>query len=538
MASDFSRISRRRALIAATQLSTVVLLTNACSFLPGTPQPGSQTGSPSTQIDELRLALGSLGNEAFDPTLGPPNNDVFADFMFDTLVGADYPRENLSKTTGIASDWTLSDDRRTYTFKLRPWKFHNGDDLTAEDVKFSLDRLVTSTAGQVDASLSSALEAVTINSPSEVEFRLKAPVLKFLWLMAQHNGQIMPKKYFESAGTEGFEKMPVASGPYKVVEHQVGSHVTFEQAYPQHFGIGVPRFKRVTVRLVTEASTKLAMLKSGEADFIDVGIKDVKGLQAAGFQAFPSRGTEALQVLFQWFRPEEATADINVRKALSYAINRDEINQTFLSGLGKVTATNIQNLGNPILPPQPYDLTMAQQFIDQTPYRRGGQKLTMYLQVPIRIGWPDQLAIAQVIQNSWQQIGVQSELFNREYGSYRPEWASHTLKAPAATLFTNVGPAYSWLGMARNQYGCAGTLTNQCDPAIDRLLDEWGAATTDEVANAKAAAIEKIVVDNFYMIMILQSPLYFVGGNKVRSDYTPAVVIGGVNSKTLAWNVR
>src|SRR5207249_3738662 len=106
--------------------------------------------------------------------------------------------------------------------------------------------------------------------------------------------------------------------------------------------------KQLNVRLVTEPSTKLSMLRSGDADFIDVGIKDVKGLQASGFQAFPSRGTEALEVLFQYFRPDEATADINVRKALSYALNREEINQSFLAGLGKLTATNIQNFGNPL----------------------------------------------------------------------------------------------------------------------------------------------------------------------------------------------
>jgi hypothetical protein len=65
-----------------------------------------------------------------------------------------------------------------------------------------------------------------------------------------------------------------------------------------------------------------------------------------------------------------------------------------------------------------------------------------------------------------------------------------------------------------------------------------GSPSTDEVANAKAAALEKLVIDNFYMIVILQAPLYFMGSTRVRSDHAPAVVIGGINSKTLAWNPR
>lgn len=513
------------------------------------PAPGDTGGETETtsaspqegeQFDEATFVFGALGNETFDPILGPPNNDVFQAFIYDTLVGLDYAKEDLSKETGLASDWTISDDGLTYTFTLRPWTFHNGDEVTAEDVKFSLDRSVSADTGQVNQRVSGSIESVTVNSPTEVEVRLKEPVLEFLYLMTDHNGQIVPKEYFESVGSDGFEQAPIGSGPYKVVERQVGSHMTLEQAYPEHFGIGVPRFETITIRLVTEASTRLAMLRSGEADFVDIGIRDVEDLEAAGFQAFPSRGTEALEVLFQYFRPDEATADINVRKALSYAIDREAINEAFLDGLGILTATHIQNFGNPLLPPQEYDPDQARDFLAQTEYGPDGETLTMYLQVPIRVGWPDQLAIAQVIQSQWAEIGVESEIIHREYGSFRPEWAEKTLEPPAAILFTNVGfpTAAHWVQMAINQYHCEGTLTNQCDPEIDRLLEEWGGAETQEEAAALASELEQFVIDNYYMIVILQAPVYFAGSDKIRADYTPGVVIGGINSKALAWNPR
>lgn len=553
MSARGQRISRSARLRALAVSAVIVLVGTSCTTeaeptVDPTPDPTqdgataqpSETqadGSPSvSQFDELRVALSSMGNEAVDPTLGPPNNDVFRAFIFDPLVGTDYTTDNLSKDTGIATDWTVSDDGLTYTFQLRPWQFHNGDELTAEDVKFSLDRLRDSP--QINQALRDNLDVITVLGPHEVEVRLHQLSLPFLRLMQDHAGFILPKDYFESVGSDGFEAEPIGSGPYRVVERQVGSHISLEQAYPEHFAIGVPRFERVTIRLVTEGSTRLAMLRSGDADLIDVGIRDVTALQEDGYQAIPRKGVETLNVLFQWFRPGEATADINVRKALSYAINREEINEAFLGGLGTVTGTMIHNFGLEPLPAQEYDVEQAQEFLNETPYGEGGDEiLNITLQVPIRVGWPDQLAIAQVIQNAWKEIGVQSEILYREYGSFRPEWAEHTLKAPAATLFTQTGPTYTWVAMGRNQFSCAGTLTNHCDERIDILIDEWAAASDEETARTKAAEISQIVDEEFYQLQILEAPQYFAGNERIRSDWTPGWIIGGMNARALAWNV-
>src|SRR5262245_18651702 len=126
----------RRTLLRVSAGFGLGALASACVAPPSTPSnPSTTAGATSKPValrDELRVALASLGNEAFDPILGPSNNLRYLEYMYDPLVGGNYKADDILKNTGIASDWTTSSDGLTYTFPLRPWKFHNGDDLTAE----------------------------------------------------------------------------------------------------------------------------------------------------------------------------------------------------------------------------------------------------------------------------------------------------------------------------------------------------------------------------------------------------------------------
>ena len=123
---------------------------------------------------ELRLALADIGNQALDPILSPVQGVVYLSLIFDSLVGVDQAGQEFSKETGIASDWQVSDDGLTYTFQLREGvMFHNGDEVTAEDVKFTLERLGAENAINVGASqIAGSLESVTVIGPYEVEVKL------------------------------------------------------------------------------------------------------------------------------------------------------------------------------------------------------------------------------------------------------------------------------------------------------------------------------------------------------------------------------
>ena len=183
---------------------------------------------------ELRLAISFLGNEALDPIFAPGNSVPYLTLIFDSLVGVDQAGREFSKETGIASDWQVSDDGLTFTFQLREGvKFHNGDEVTAEDVKFTLERLGDPEASCFScAQIARNLESVTVNGPSEVEVKLLAPDLSFLTNMSpldQNAGFIVPKNYIEQVGKEAFAESPVGSGPYTLANRQVGVSIELER---------------------------------------------------------------------------------------------------------------------------------------------------------------------------------------------------------------------------------------------------------------------------------------------------------------------
>lgn len=525
----------RAALLA---LSLVALLTvSACqAAAPSTPA----TAQAAPVRDELRIAVAGLGNEALDPVKGPSNNGQYLRFMFDSLVGTDYAGLQLSKETGLAREWAISSDYRTFTFILRQGvKFHNGDEVTADDVQFSLERLkepgVLTTTGPAIARV---LDTVTVKDRYTVAVQLKESRTSFLLTLSpllDVSGLIVPKKYFQSVGPEGFAKNPIGSGPYKFVERQVGASIMFEQAFPEHFAIGKPRFKRVTLRLVPEESTRLAMLKSGDVDFIDVGFDKTPALKQAGFKIFQQPALDPLVILFQSQRPGEATQDMNVRKALSYAINRQEINEKLLLGQARLGGHPFfGQAGVPARGADPYDSAKAKEFLNQTEYKEGGKKLTIQLQVNPRPVYTSMLTIAEAIQGYWKKISVDSVITYRDFGAMRAEWAAGSLAAPAAVLL-NLGGRSDWQSSAQVFYTCSGGLKSACDPELDKRIGSWAAATNQQQVDQAASSTAQFLADNAIVLTLAAMGPFHAGNNNVRDDFSGGYFATTWNERALIW---
>ena len=154
--------------------------------------------------------------------------------------------------------------RAVYEFKLRRGlKFHNGDPVTAEDVKFSFERYKGAGAKELQARVGQ----VEIVDPLTVRFHLKAAwpdFMTFYGTTATAAGLVVPKKYLTQVGDEGFLKQPIGAGPYKFVRNTPGVEVVLEAytGYWRH----VPNVKRLVMKSVPDVNTRLAMLKNGEAD--------------------------------------------------------------------------------------------------------------------------------------------------------------------------------------------------------------------------------------------------------------------------------
>src|SRR6266567_321425 len=174
------------------------------------------------------------------------------------------PMPGGDNTPSLAESWTASKDGLSYEFALRKnVKFHNGDPVTAEDVKFSFERY----RGAGATLLKERVKEVQVLAPNRVRFVLKEPwpdFMTFYGTSATGASWIVPKKYVEKVGDDGFKKAPIGAGPYKVVSFNPGIELVLE-AFDGYWR-KTPSVKRLVFRSITDEDTRLAALKRGEVD--------------------------------------------------------------------------------------------------------------------------------------------------------------------------------------------------------------------------------------------------------------------------------
>jgi len=274
----------------------------------------------------------------------------------------------------LAEHWAGAEDGRTFDFVLRPGAtFHNGDPVTADDVKFSFERY----RGGSYNLLKDRVAAVEIPDLHHVRFRLKQPWPDFLTFYASVTaaGWIVPRKYVEKVGDEGFKKAPVGAGPYKFVSFTPGVELVLE-AFDQYWR-KPPSVKRLVFKVMHDESTRVAALKRGEVDIA----YSVRGELAEELQHTPGLGLKpvVVQGTFCLVFPDQWDAkspwhDERVRRAASLAIDRKGTNDALTLGHSLIS-------GNPLVPahyeffwqpPAPvYDPGQAKQLLAEAGYPKG-----------------------------------------------------------------------------------------------------------------------------------------------------------------------
>ena len=221
----------------------------------------------------------------------------------------------------LAESWSATEDGMSYSFVLRDGvTFHNGETVTAEDVKFSFERY----RGAAKAPLHDRVASVEIADPRHLTFKLKNPWPDFLTFYAATTGAgwIVPKKYVEKVGDDGFKKAPIGAGPYKFVSFNPGVELVLE-AYEGYWRKPVS-VKRLVLKVIPEEATRLAALKRGEIDIA----YSIRGELAAELQATPGLTLKptVIQSPFWLYFPEQWDAkspwhDVRVRQAARLALD-------------------------------------------------------------------------------------------------------------------------------------------------------------------------------------------------------------------------
>src|SRR5699024_2144587 len=176
-----------------------------------------------------------------------------------------YWDDDIELQNGIVEDYEQKDDE-TWVFKIKEGiEFHNGDTLTAEDIKFSLERVME------DSSLKQylyfkQLEEVNVLDEYEVEIKTDGLMTTLKTLLAKSGAEILPHKYIEEGGMDEFQKHPIGAGPYEFVEWEKDSQVTLKP-FDNYYGED-PKWEEVVLRSIPESSTRVGELVSGNVDLI------------------------------------------------------------------------------------------------------------------------------------------------------------------------------------------------------------------------------------------------------------------------------
>ena len=342
--------------------------------------------------------------------------------LHDALVK---PMPTGANTPSLAESWTMAKDGLTYDFVLRKGaKFHNGDIVTAEDVRFSFERYRGAGAKQIK----DKVREVQVVDSGRVRFHLKEPwpdFLTYYGTTASGVGWIVPQKYVEQVGDDGFKKAPIGAGPYRLVSFNPGVELVAEAF--EGYWRKAPHVKRLVFKVMPDDTTRGAALKKGDVDVIfQVNGPVAEDLRRTPHLRIVSRptgnGVFWLDLPDQW-DPKSPWHDKHVRQAASLALDRQAVNQAESLGTSRPTGSIIPRAFEFALPldPAPYEPGKAKQLLAEAGYPNGFDAGDFY-------PYPPLYAMGEALAGYLQAVGIRTRIRTMERAAFLTAWREKKLK--------------------------------------------------------------------------------------------------------------
>ncbi len=427
-------------------------------------------------------------------------NQALAAHIFEPLVDMDATAHPIP---ALAESWRRIDDR-TWEFKLRRARFHNGAEFTADDVAFTLDRVPrVANSPSSYAIFTKAIERVQVVDPHTI--RLTTRTIYPLLPVDLTQIAIICRCVGPDPATEDFNsgKDAIGTGPFRFVSYKPGDRIELERN-DQWWG-KAPYWQHVTYRIISNDGARTAALLAGDVQFIDsVPTNDIAKLLTNSSLALSEiNGLRLIYLALDQSRdgptpfvtgPNGETLDRNplkdrrVREALSIAINRPAIVERIMENAA-IASGQFLPPGSysyvPDLPPPPADADRARALLAEAGYPHG---LTMTLHSP-NDRYLNDARIVQAIGQMWARIGVKTSVEalpwtsfvahanKQDYSVFLGGWASATGEAsnPLRALVASWNPAKGYGTTNRGRYS---------NPALDAVLDQ-ALATADDAAREK-----------------------------------------------------
>jgi peptide/nickel transport system substrate-binding protein len=414
-------------------------------------------------------------------------------------------------TPSLAESWTLAKDNVTYEFVLRKnVKFHNGDPVTAEDVKFTFERYKGSGAKV----LKDAVKEIQTPAPNRVRIILKEPwpdFMSFYGTSATGASWIVPKKYIEKVGEDAYRKAPVGAGPFKFTSFNPGVELAME-AFPEYWR-KAPQVKRITMRSIPDETTRAAAVKTGEVDLaylfggtVAEELKRSPGLKVVAPLLY---GVYWLDFLDQW-DPKSPWHDRRVRLAASHAIDRNAINQAEMLGMGKATGG--------FVPPEfdfalkidapAFDPARAKRLLAEAGHPNGFEAGDL---TPL----PPYTTLGETVSGMLQAVGIRSHVRTMERATFMTTWREKKIRG---LLIGATGAAGNAAARVEPFFTKAGIYAYGTLPQVDDLFQQQSKELDRKKREALLHQIQKIVADQVLAAPIFQQGFLCAVGPRVAES--------------------
>jgi len=359
---------------------------------------------------ELKVALVG-GLQSFDPhkansaTSAAVLNQVY---NFLVTLGDD------GKVKGdLAESWEMTDDY-TWIFHLKKGvKFHNGEEFTARDVKFTIERMQDPSTGYIGTILrGKEIESVEVIDTYTVQLKTRIPFQPLLFGLTRHELGMLNEKATLAAGSE-YGKNPVGTGPFKFVEWVRGDHITLEK-HSDYFG-GSPKIDRVTFRVIPESATRTVELESGGIDllFDQLPPQDFDRLKTnKDITLYEGPGPSSHMLGFN----VSVFPDKRVRQALNYAVDKHAMVDTLFFGKAEVArgpmSRSIVGFDKTLPEAYPYHPEKARALLKEAGYE-SGLKITLFTDPRT-----DRKEVCEFVQACLIDVGVEAKVETMEWSTF------------------------------------------------------------------------------------------------------------------------
>ena len=447
--------------------------------------------------DQLTIAFDvSIAPTFLEPaeTSGIGTPFVFLYALHDAITKP-LPGNNMAPC--LAESWTESADGLVYEFKLREGlRFHNGDPFTADDVKFTFHRY----RGVSAKLLHERVKAVEVIDAHHVRFVLHTPwpdFLAFYATPATGAGWVVPKKYVEKVGEDGFKKHPIGLGPYRFVRATPGVELVLEAN--EQYWRKRPSIKRIVIKGVPDVTTRLAMLKTGEADigYLMIGVEGEAVRADPKLRLVNVIPSAAWWLDFpeQWAKTKSPWQDRRVRLAANLALDKQAINQSERLGFSRLTGSIIPSVMDYALrlDPYPYDPAQARRLLAEAGYPNGFDAGDLTPNPPFT-------TFGESVTGYLRAVGIRTRVRTMERATFYEAWRTKKLTGVILGVSAAPGNAPSRL---ETFVVSTGTYAYGGYPDIDELFRQQAQERDRHKREATLHQIQRLMYDR-----VMYAPIF------------------------------